>query len=89
MAIAAERRAAVRKDHRRHDTDSGSPEVQIALLTEEVNALSEHLKGHVKDFSSRRGLQTKVNKRNQLLAYLARTEPDRYHALIGRLGLRK
>lgn len=89
MTIAAERRTEIRSQFRRHEKDSGSPEVQVAMLTERVNALSDHLKGHVKDHHSRRGLVLMVNARNRLLAYLARTDPARYQALIGKLGLRK
>jgi small subunit ribosomal protein S15 len=89
MAIAAERRTQIRQDYRRHDTDSGSPEVQVAMLTEQINALTEHLGDHLKDTHSRRGLVLMVNKRNRLLRYLQRSDRERYQALIGRLGLRK
>ncbi|MFM9996170.1 MAG: 30S ribosomal protein S15 [Phycisphaerales bacterium] len=89
MSIPLERRNEIKTQHRRHETDSGSPEVQVAMITERVNVLSDHLKGHVKDFHSRRGLVLMVNRRNRLLSYLARTEPDRYQSLIGKLGLRK
>ena len=75
--------------NRRHDKDSGSPEVQISLLTNDINSLSQHLQSHRKDNSSRRGLTLKVARRNRLLKYLARTDKDGYTALIGRLGLRK
>ena len=75
--------------HRRHDRDTGSSEVQIALLTERINGLSEHFKVHKKDHHSRRGLLILVSQRRRLLAYLRRTEPDRYQALIERLGLRR
>lgn len=89
MTMTADRRAEIKQQHRRHDKDSGSPEVQIALLTERINTLGDHLKGHLKDNHGRRGLVLMVNKRNRLLAYLARTEPEKYQLLIGRLGLRK
>jgi small subunit ribosomal protein S15 len=89
MAIAAERRKEVVSDHRRHEKDSGSPEVQIALLTEKITALSDHLKDHDKDFHGRRGLIMMVGKRNRLLRYLQNTDRRRYQDLIGRLGLRK
>lgn len=89
MSIPLERRNEIKSQHRRHEKDSGSPEVQVAMITERVNVLSDHLKGHVKDFHSRRGLVLMVNRRNRLLSYLARTEPDRYQSLIGKLGLRK
>jgi small subunit ribosomal protein S15 len=75
--------------NRRHDKDSGSPEVQIALLTNDINSLSQHLQGHRKDNSSRRGLTLKVARRNRLLKYLAKTYKDGYTSLITRLGLRK
>ena len=75
--------------NRRHDKDSGSPEVQVALLTNDINSLSQHLQSHRKDNSSRRGLTLKVARRNRLLKYLARTNRDGYTALIQRLGLRK
>lgn len=89
MPIALERRKKVVADYRKHATDSGSPEVQIAMLTERITALSDHLKGHVKDHHSRRGLIMMVGKRNRLLAYLAKTDRDSYQAIINRLGLRK
>lgn len=89
MAISAERRQTTVKTYRTHETDTGSPEVQIAVLTEEINSLSEHLQVHVKDFHSRRGLQMKVARRNRLLGYLADIAPSRYQALIAKLGLRK
>ncbi len=89
MTMTAERRGEVKKQNRRHDNDSGSPEIQIALLTERINLLSDHLKDHVKDHHGRRGLVLMVNKRNRLLTYLARTQTQTYQSLIGRLGLRK
>jgi small subunit ribosomal protein S15 len=89
MSISAEKRQQAITTARRHGTDSGSPEVQITLLTERINALSEHLQGHRKDNHSYRGLVQMVNKRNRLLKYLARAERDRYTDLIHRLGLRK
>ena len=76
-------------DYRRHGKDSGSPEVQIALLTSRVAELTEHLKTHVHDHHGRRGLVLMVGKRNRLLRYLARTDRERYLSLIERLGLRK
>jgi len=72
-----------------HEGDTGSVEVQIALLTARINHLTEHLKVHKKDHASRRGLLMMVGRRNRLLRYLARTEPDRYRTVISRLGLRK
>ena len=75
--------------HRRHEKDTGSTEVQVALLTERINQLSEHFKTHTKDHHSRRGLLDLVSQRRRLLDYLRRTGPDRYQALIERLGLRR
>ncbi|HWP40692.1 MAG TPA: 30S ribosomal protein S15, partial [Tepidisphaeraceae bacterium] len=72
-----------------HEKDTGSPEVQIAILTRRINELTEHLKTHKKDHSSRRGLLKMVGKRNSLLKYLTRVDRARYQAIIGRLGLRK
>lgn len=72
-----------------HDTDTGSPEVQIALLTERINHLNEHLKTHSKDHHSRRGLLTMVGQRRGLLAYLKDKDIERYRAIIKKLGLRK
>lgn len=89
MSIAPERKAEVVKDYRSHDTDTGSAEVQIALLTEGISGLSEHLKAHRKDNHSRRGLLRMVSRRNRLLRYLSRTQHEKYIGLIGRLGLRK
>ncbi|HUS48260.1 MAG TPA: 30S ribosomal protein S15 [Phycisphaerae bacterium] len=77
------------EDHRRHDTDTGSAEVQIALLTKRINHLSEHLQTHKKDHASRRGLLIMVGKRSSLLKYLSRTAADRYKQIIATLGLRK
>lgn len=89
MSIALERRKQLVGDYRVHGTDSGSPEVQIALLTEQITELNGHLQTHKKDNHSRRGLVLKVARRNRLLKYLAQTDRDRYISLIGRLGLRK
>lgn len=87
--IAAERKRSVIQDHRRNDTDTGSTEVQVALLTERINELSEHFKSHAKDHHSRRGLLRIVSQRRRLLEYLRRTKPARYQELIQRLGLRR
>jgi small subunit ribosomal protein S15 len=81
-------KAEVRKEYQRSDRDTGSVEVQVALLTKHVDALTGHLQTHTKDNSTRRGLITMVNKRRKLLDYLARTDNPRYKALIQRLGLR-
>lgn len=89
MSITAEKKTAIIGEYRRNDADSGSPEVQIALLTTRINNLTEHLRGHKQDFSSRRGLLIMVSKRNRLLRYLAKTSRPAYQELIGRLGLRK
>jgi small subunit ribosomal protein S15 len=87
--IAVEKKKVVIESNRTHETDTGSPEVQIAILTERINELTGHLKTHKKDFSSRRGLLKMVGKRNSLLKYLTRVDRARYQKLIQRLGLRK
>lgn len=87
--IEADVKKQVVKSHARHEGDTGSPEVQVAVFTERIQALAEHLKQHKKDHHSRRGLVLMVGKRNRLLKYLGRTDHDRYVSLIGKLGLRK
>ncbi len=77
------------QQYRRHETDTGSAEVQIALLTGRINHLSEHLQSHKKDHASRRGLLIMVGKRNSLLKYLSQTAADRYRQVLTKLGLRK
>ena len=89
MSITAERRQELIKDHARAEGDTGSPEVQVAILTERIKNLTEHFKGHAKDNHSRRGLLMMVNKRRSLLDYLRKKDGDRYVALIAKLGLRK
>lgn len=89
MALLAEERKKVVTANHRHATDTGSPEVQIGMLTARINALAEHMQTNDKDHHSRRGLLMMVGKRNRLLHYLARTSPDGYQKLITRLGLRK
>jgi small subunit ribosomal protein S15 len=89
MTITAERKAEVIKEHARSEGDSGSPEVQVAILTERITNLTEHFKTHAKDNHSRRGLLMMVNNRRSLLDYLKKKDADRYSALIGKLGLRK
>ena len=89
MPLEAQKKAEVISAARRHDTDSGSSEVQIAILTERIRHLTGHLKTAPKDFSTRRGLLKMVGRRSALLRYLARTDSDRYHALIARLGIRR
>ncbi|HZJ25679.1 MAG TPA: 30S ribosomal protein S15 [Acidimicrobiia bacterium] len=81
--------AATIAEHRLHETDTGSPEVQVSLLTERINHLTEHLKVHKKDHHSRRGLLMLVGRRRRLLDYLRRNDVDRYRALIAKLGLRR
>jgi small subunit ribosomal protein S15 len=87
--IAAATKKSVIDSHRLHEKDTGSPEVQVALLTERINELSEHFKVHEKDHHSRRGLLRIVSQRRQLLDYLRRRDPARYQELIQRLGLRR
>lgn len=89
MTITAERKNALVKEHARAEGDTGSPEVQIAILTERIVNLTEHFKGHAKDNHSRRGLLMMVNKRRSLLDYLKNKDVARYTDLIGKLGLRK
>jgi len=89
MSITAERKEALIKDNARNDGDTGSPEVQVAILTERIINLTEHFKSHAKDNHSRRGLLMLVNKRRSLLDYLKKKDAERYAALIAKLGLRK
>jgi small subunit ribosomal protein S15 len=89
MAITAEAKSQILSDYKIHDKDTGSPEVQIALLTKRINDLRAHFDSHKKDHSSRRGLLKLVSRRNQLLKYLTREDRARYQQIIGRLGLRK
>ena len=87
--LLAEHRKSIATTHRRHEKDSGSAPVQVAMLTAKILAVAEHLKTADKDHHSRRGLLLMVGKRNKLLKYLARTNPAEYQALIVKLGLRK
>jgi small subunit ribosomal protein S15 len=89
MSIDAKTKAKVIKDNAQSKGDTGSPEVQVAILTQRIKNLTDHFKGHHKDNHSRRGLLTMVNKRRNLLAYLKRKDVERYNALIQKLGLRK
>ena len=89
MSTTAQQKQTIVSDYRTHDKDTGSPEVQIALLTQRITELTEHLKTHKKDHSSRRGLLKMVGKRNSLLKYLTREDRTRYQQIINRLGLRK
>lgn len=89
MTVAAERKQEIIQDNARQSNDTGSPEVQVAILTERIRNLTDHFKAHHKDNHSRRGLLVMVNKRRSLLAYLKRKDVARYNALIQKLGLRK
>ena len=89
MSITQERKDALVKEHGRVEGDTGSPEVQVAILTERISNLTEHFKSHAKDNHSRRGLLMLVNKRRSLLDYLKKKDGERYSALIAKLGLRK
>ena len=89
MSVTAERKTALIEDNARASGDTGSPEVQIAILTERIKNLTEHFKTHAKDNHSRRGLLMLVNKRRSLLDYLKKKDVQRYADLIGKLGLRK
>ena len=89
MTITAVRKTEVIKEHAREANDTGSPEVQVAILTERINALTDHFKANHKDNHSRRGLLMMVNKRRSLLDYLKKIDGERYAALIAKLGLRK
>lgn len=88
MALEQDRKKTIIEQYRMHETDTGSPEVQIALLTERINYLTGHLKVHKKDHHSRRGLLKMVGQRRGLLTYLSREEPERYRAIVDKLGLR-
>ena len=89
MSITTERKAALAKEHGRGKDDTGSPEVQVAILTDRIKTLTEHFKSHAKDNHSRRGLLMLVNKRRSLLDYLRRKDETRYTDIIAKLGLRK
>jgi small subunit ribosomal protein S15 len=89
MTITRERKQQLIDDFRREDNDTGSPEVQIAILTTRVNGLTEHMRTHKKDYASRRGLLALVSRRRRLLDYLKRTDPQRYLDIIQRLNIRK
>ena len=88
MALTVEEKTEIIADSRMHETDTGSPEVQVSVLTRRINQMTEHLKIHKHDLHSRRGLLMMVGRRRRLLAYLSKKSPDRYRALIARLGLR-
>ncbi|MBD2841193.1 30S ribosomal protein S15 [Erythrobacter rubeus] len=89
MSVTAEEKAKIIKDHAQGKGDTGSPEVQVAILTQRIRNLTDHFKGNHKDNHSRRGLLMMVNKRRNLLAYLKKKDVERYNALIQKLGLRK
>ena len=89
MSLSQSQKTKIVAEHRQGDADTGSPEVQVALLTARIAGLSEHFKTHGKDHHSRQGLLRMVNRRRKLLDYLKRKDIDRYRELIGRLGLRK
>jgi small subunit ribosomal protein S15 len=89
LKISKERKTTIVAETKTHENDTGSPEVQVALITERIRHLTDHLKGHVKDHGSRRGLLMLVGKRTKLLKYLREAAPDRYNAVIERHGLRR
>ena len=89
MALAKEAKINIIGQYKAHDSDTGSPEVQVALLTQRINDLTEHFKTHVKDNHSRRGLLKLVSQRRRLLDYLRSKDSERYREVIGRLGIRK
>lgn len=89
MTISADSKKKIIAENRRHQNDSGSPEVQISVLTAQILELTEHMQRHSKDYHSRHGLLRKVNRRNKLVAYLRRVDAPKYEALAQKLGLRK
>ena len=89
MSLQPERKTALIENFRTHESDTGSPEVQVAILTERINGLTEHFKSHAKDHHSRRGLLKMVGQRRRLLSYLKKNSPERYQSVIERLGLRR
>lgn len=89
MTITKDRKQELISEYRRDDKDSGSPEVQIAILTARINSLTEHMRTHQKDYATRRGLLMLVSKRRSLLDYLRKVNPQGYVEIIGRLGIRK
>ncbi len=89
MTISKEQKTAVIGEHKKSDADTGSPEVQIAILTERINGLTEHMRTHRKDYASRRGLLGLVSRRRRLLDYVRGQDPQRYLDIIGKLGIRK
>lgn len=89
MSITSETKTKVIQEYRRSDADTGSPEVQIAILTQRIENLTEHMKGHQKDYAGRRGLLMLVSRRRRLLDYLKEGDPAKYLEVIGRLSIRK
>jgi len=89
VSVAKEKKAEIIAEHRIHDKDTGSPEVQIAILSEDINSLTEHLKSHSKDYHSRRGLLKKVGQRRRLLNYLMDNDIESYRQLIAQLNIRR
>jgi len=89
MTITKEKKSKVVEEYKLGDDDTGSPEVQIAILTTRINALTEHMRVHKKDYSTRRGLLAMVSRRRRLLDYIRQKDPQRYLDIIGRLGIRK
>jgi len=89
VSLVKERKTEIIGEYKTHEGDTGSPEVQIALLTARINQLTEHLKAHKKDFHSRRGLLMMVGQRRRLLNYLSNKDIERYRAVVNKLGLRR
>lgn len=89
MALSLDRKKEIVEEYKTHENDTGSPEVQVAILTEQINTLNEHLRDHKKDHHSRRGLLKMVGKRRNLLTYLRNKDVQRYRTLIKKLGLRR
>ncbi|MEL6381939.1 MAG: 30S ribosomal protein S15 [Cyanobacteria bacterium J06626_18] len=89
MALLQERKQELISEYQVHDTDTGSAEVQVAMLTERINRLSAHLQSNKKDYSSRRGLLKMIGRRKRLLSYIAKKDVQKYRDLIGRLGIRR
>jgi small subunit ribosomal protein S15 len=89
MALTKEAKTTLVREYKTHDADTGSPEVQVAILTNRITYLTEHFRGHKKDHHSRRGLLTMVGRRRRLLDYLRRHDEERYKAIITRLGIRR
>jgi small subunit ribosomal protein S15 len=89
MALLQERKQEIISEYQVHETDTGSAEVQVAMLTERINKLSQHLQGNKKDYSSRRGLLKMIGRRKRLLSYIAKKDVEKYREIIGRLGIRR